>query len=123
MTTHNIDAKQVSHKICQFCAEGITCDHGLCNLCQVCRDCARELTALAKSRYNHWQMDMERRASEAAPEPPSDPPIPTAWERIRTALLSLVFGTAFIASMAWQLYGLLLLWMWIKDFVLHATGW
>lgn len=32
-------AYQCPGTVCSFCAEGATCEHGYCRVCQMCREC------------------------------------------------------------------------------------
>lgn len=31
--------EQAAYVKCCFCGEGVTCEHGVCNYCQVCKAC------------------------------------------------------------------------------------
>jgi hypothetical protein len=39
---NNFVGLQVPNRRCCFCGEGLTCEHGLCDVCQRCRECERE---------------------------------------------------------------------------------
>ena len=41
--THDDDGKQKPHKPCSFCGEGVVCEHGKCNICELCHKCLEEL--------------------------------------------------------------------------------
>jgi hypothetical protein len=42
--------KEIAGRVCAFCGEGVTCEHGKCLVCQPCKRCDRLPTAVAPSR-------------------------------------------------------------------------